>query len=416
MRTPLMAFMVLALGCGPGPQGGPSDDTSSGSTSIYTSSTSDPAPDAGSIDECSAAEISYVSEPKALCTDDGTFCVYRALELVLEDEYTIEVIGDVDHDGFADLVRAGRNHSKLEIWYGASRCGFSRRVTSLVDGDSRDLLLVDLDLDGQDDLLRAGLVGEVPEHELRVELLRTRQDGTLDVQASAKLPNGSPTLAAADIDADGRLEVLYASGSNIGIIFTGAPQWSLVSEINLKGDAGGIGAGDFNDDGYVDIVSNQYYYVDDLTAADDRLLLAGDGKGGFDLSFYFFTSWTSPGYRVATGDFDGNGVTDFVMTGDAVYMDSSGGIKHQQLIDAALFPSAGDVNGDGFDDLINKGVVWLGGPDGLRDALVLTSEPWRQALGDLDQDGIDDIVHIDGDFPGSMLGKRRLQVFLSSPP
>ena len=166
----------------------------------------------------------------------------------------------------------------------------------------------------------------------------------------------------------------------------------------------GLGLGDLNSDGRLDMVSPNPGEV--------AVLLNSSGDG---ISF----EPTSPvpattPFAIGLGDFDGDGLLDLI-TGSGENSavvelfagDGSGGFEafaHSPIQFAAGAKNliVGDFNADGFADAIvvsyqsPDALVILGGPEGIQTGtLPGEAHPWGLAAADFNADGFDDLVIAD---------------------
>ena len=202
---------------------------------------------------------------------------------------------------------------------------------------------------------------------------------------------GSSVSGAGDVNGDGYDDIIAgaetnnAGGANAGraYVFYGGPGADLAADLILTGEAASdrfgasvAGAGDLNGDGYDDVVVGAY----------------GNDAGGTDAGRAY----------VYLGGATADSAPDFVLTGEAT----------SDLFGVSV-ATAGDVNGDGYDDVIvgahhsdaggndaGRAYVYFGGPgaDSVAD-LVLTGEAAGDGLGrsvatagDVDGDGYDDVI------------------------
>lgn len=201
------------------------------------------------------------------------------------------------------------------------------------------------------------------------------------------------------------------------MVFYGSASGNPVAGTFLYGDEIGDyfgnsvdGAGDVNADGYDDIVisgSSTFVYL-------------GSADGITDVR----SSVPESGYQVAgAGDLNGDGYDDIATTGGAVWVyygsaagvTTGGGTRLSALdgnSDAIVVAGTGDINGDGFDDLIGGNysvgedregalAVYFGGAGQVSDTpgVVINGDESRDGLGfavasagDLDGDGYDEVL------------------------
>jgi len=226
-----------------------------------------------------------------------------------------------------------------------------------------------------------------------VRVVALGPDGPVGPPSDVALPAGaSPTaITAADLDGDGRRELVVASGPTATLSVVQVPDAAgpLSTRTDLSAGTpgkpvpgfGAVLATDLNGDGHPDLVTGRGYGLD---PDDGYVALTGDGAGGFGPPVLV----ASPG---AAGGFGDSG----------------------PLLSA-------DVNGDGRPDLLLGGIltgvkpgqsfgalrVFITAPDGTLIPLgtPFPGEPtWSLVdsvrLADLDGDGTSDIAFLDGDTP-----------------
>lgn len=252
------------------------------------------------------------------------------------------------------------------------------------------------------------------------------------------------SLASGDFDGDGRPELMvgardYSGGEsregrvelyrNEANSFQSAPFWKYEPDDSYDQVGSAIAAADVNGDGYDDVVAG--------APGANRVLVFFGGPGG--LSFISqVIAGPVPGYSGETvanaGDTNGDGYED-VLVGDPnpgtrrayLYLGSSDGLGIQPAwsLDVGQYgsqnvrsvSSAGDVNGDGYADLLVGATksAWLfsGGPLGAATNASWTVSTYSGSTlgvivgsaGDTDGDGFDDVLV---GMPESWNGEARL--------
>jgi hypothetical protein len=174
------------------------------------------------------------------------------------DGATAVLAADLDLDGDIDLASASANDDTL-AWYesfdGTGTAWIERTITTAADGAAA-LALADVNGDGRPDLLAAS--------ELDDTVAWYRNNGTAALFRGeiviSGLADGARGVAAADVDGDGDTDALSAS-SNDGTIawhentdsLGGA--WTAHPISAAAGGARSVAAGDIDDDGKIDALS-----------------------------------------------------------------------------------------------------------------------------------------------------------------
>jgi len=191
---------------------------------------------------------------------------------------------------------------------------------------------------------------------------------------------GQNVGSAGDVDGDGRADLLVSGQDGIPVgtsayteagrayLFLGAasPFGAAASaELHAPSEQTPLtfgGAGDFNADGYADLVLGALGETTELLGSATGFGTAGSLSQPFPLLPNTTASYS---YRVvAAGDLDGDGYDEIVTSYDSIYT-YSGGARGAVSPAASFTPPgesatiygyhvipSGDINGDGFDDLV----------------------------------------------------------------
>jgi hypothetical protein len=192
--------------------------------------------------------------------------------------------------------------------------------------------------------------------------------------------------------------IAVAAGNNVNIIYPNPTRTGYQDKVNLGSTTNyGVAFEELNGDGYIDLVV--------ASSGGTTKILWGSASGTYsntgakDLS-------TDNGYKVDTGDFNGDGWYDLAVssygTGTNGYLFLNGGSgdfgSSPDITITAVdcyYVKTGDVNGDGFDDVLfsySDTSVFYGGASGVDGTSDATLTGIVFHVGDLDGDGIDDVI------------------------
>ncbi|AWM40013.1 FG-GAP repeat protein [Gemmata obscuriglobus] len=174
---------------------------------------------------------------------------------------------------------------------------------------------------------------------------------------------GSVDLASGDFNRDGVADLLVAAGAGGGPhikVFNGGDGGELASffayDVRFVGGVS-VAIGDVNGDGTLDIITG-------AGAGAGPHVKAFDGRTFAEVrSFFAYDTGFRGGVSVAAGDVNGDGFDDIITgtgAGGASHVKVFGGADGAVLLSFFAYPAfgggvsvaAGDVNGDGFDDII----------------------------------------------------------------
>jgi len=297
-------------------------------------------------------------------------------------------VGRSDHDfngdGYADLAAAG--NSKVTVYSGAAttpwssvQIPFASGEVAMAVGDMNGDGFSDLALGVPHDATTATGAGKVA-----VYFGSATFNNVADLQvfgfAASNAMGTSVAFGNYDADAydDLTIGTLYYSGptgtGRVDVLFGGATP-NAAADVTYFGSGGQdfgitVGAGDANGDGYDDLALGYRYWDGFFFSLGGKLYLgSGIGPGAVTSS--------SAGPSASAGDVNGDGYEDFIYRDFAgiilLTSDASGpvggGLFGAPAASAQIGVAIGDVNRDGYDDVAlgdanSSGQFWiyLGGP------------------------------------------------------
>jgi hypothetical protein len=280
-------------------------------------------------------------------------------------------IGDLDGDGFSDLVVEldASNPNQQVFWYRNSGSGAFQRVAGLLPISATDFVaqicLGDVDGDGDLDILVAsrgrGMGGPIQlllntgggtfaaapgnlpatvESGYAMQLVDLDGDGDLDIvraeidrtrvlinngagvftdQSVARMPQHlgqMPTcIACGDLDGDGDIDLVFGMGTlhvlqnNGAGVFTDITAQAVPTGTDAVVD---VALADFDGDGRLDIAPSTFDQHTGGTVQGDVLL--NDGQGHF-FGQRYLPAFLDIGYGIAAADFDRDGDIDLLVSG-----------------------------------------------------------------------------------------------------
>ncbi len=303
-------------------------------------------------------------------------------------------VGDVDEDGALDLVSfttAGQR-----VIFGNGDGTFREAVDHYdidqqgVQGRGPESYLIDLDGDGHLDIVEAA--GQ------STGIIRVRPgdgSGAFGVPRSVDIVQGAGPLAFADIDHDGKLDIVHVGTSS------GGGGTDLPDAVVYAGKRDGLVdmlATDLNDDANEEVLA--------INEDSDRLTIyVGDNLGGLTRQPDLLTGRAPRAVTVA--DLDGDGRLELITANRAgrslsVFSGSiAAGYTHSEFPagNGVIDVEAGDLDDDGHVDLVALDdssralLVYAGngtGELGIPTAIALGDKPGKLTLGDTNGDGIID--------------------------
>lgn len=192
----------------------------------------------------------YINDGKMKFTDKTEECGLKS------DGTVINVVGDLNGDGFPDLICLEEHHTKFNVYLNDGKGHFTKKEDALIglgkarkpsDADWGQGIVTDFDNDGIPDIIMNG------KHFLYV--LRGNADGTFEYInkkwgisefATAAVNEG---LCFGDINEDGMLDIITCGGDmdknkRVNVFRNDLPKqnWVRVRPVGAKGNRGAAGA------------------------------------------------------------------------------------------------------------------------------------------------------------------------------
>ena len=303
-----------------------------------------------------------------VCAEAGPTFVEVPMEAG-DGRYAGVAAGDVDKDGRAEIL-AGRRDGAEGLCLFSFEGGRWGRTQIRRSGQYGGVALADLTGDGVPDVIAVKTDGRPA----GLELFRTRLNGgepRFDPLASPFTEKGCDDVAVGDIESDGDLDLALATrGAGIQVLLNEGDGESF-RRLSLPTDVyedSGIGMGDVNGDGRLDVVSSNH------PGENLRLFLCSDsGRVSYGPARTEGLPGAGIGFKIVIADFNGDdhgdlavgsqreGVRIFYGNGcsgpESSWWRETRPAEHGRQ---TMQISAGDLNGDGRPDLAfssNRGII-----------------------------------------------------------
>ncbi len=336
-------------------------------------------------------------------------------------------IADINDDGIPDLIVTHVSGGRVAIFIGNGNGTFERTDTSpYVGSQTYNIIVGDVTNDGLNDIIT------VSTYNLNkvLTVITGNGDGTFSTASDINplLPWMTPisfqgAFDLLDANNDNFNDVIYNKGANCFVLYSnGDGTFNTVPDTLMSGLVGFYKSADINHDQFSDIIALGMEYDD---AWGDSVMYGyiNNGDGTFqppvrtNISVIHSVGTWDALIGLPVADFNGDGEVDIAFMGsDKIFRsylgDGAGGFAVQPGTENTIISpywGAGDMDGDGYIDMVGLGQYHLGifknNGDGTFQPAV-TSVDWffekGFITGDLNGDGADDLVG--QDFPSNFIG------------
>ena len=314
---------------------------------------------------------------------------------------------DVDRDGDIDVLSASENGDKI-AWYesdGGSPPTFTERVISTSADGARSVFALDLDGDGDTDVLSASRDDD--------KIAWYESDGgsppTFTERVISTTAGFATSVFALDLDGDGDIDVLSASISDDKIAWYesdgGSPPTFTERVISSSANgAASVFALDLDGDGDIDVLSASF--IDDKIA-----WYESDGGSPPTFTERVISTTANSAFSVFATDVDGDGDTDVLSASNVdskIAWYENDGASPPTFTERVISSSADnpisvfatDVDGDGDIDVLSASILddkitWYesdgGSPPTFTERVISTTADFAHGVFTTDVDGDGDI-------------------------
>ncbi len=226
-----------------------------------------------------AADLNHNDRPD-LIQEGGGIVLDGVTPFLLPGPAFSPAVGDLNRDGHQDIVAIDKFEERtLRVSFGDGRGAFPSTATVGswdADTEARNLAVADTNRDGSADLLVTLINWRTRNAAMHV--FAGRGDGTFDAATVTPLAAGTNAMAVADMDRDGRFDVLLSfvrdgeHNLTLQVLFgDGRGAFSRTIEHSVPANIVDIAVADANHDGQLDVIGVTFEVL---------LVMVGKAQGG----------------------------------------------------------------------------------------------------------------------------------------
>ena len=292
---------------------------------------------------------------------DGTFQVH--VDYPTGKGPSSVAIADLNGDGNPDLVVTNSTDNSISVLKGNGDGTFQSHMDRPANDLPQSVAVADFNHDQKLDL---ALVNVGPDQaQGNISILMGNGDGTFHNPVQYPAAVGTNSLTVADLNADGIPDIVVANSDTFHVttgalnvfIGKGDGTFQTATTYDFGLGASSVAVADLNGDGKVDLAVSTFD-CSTVPGPDSVSIFLGKGDGTFGQPDSFRIG---PGGWIVAGDFDGDGLMDVAITSGnnnavSILLGAGNGTFRSQVdFGTGNGPSslvAGDFNGDGHIDLV----------------------------------------------------------------
>jgi hypothetical protein len=302
----------------------------------------------------------YIGSELRILTNNGSGSFVFAVSLTGCALPGMVTVADVNSDGKPDLISPSLNANTVVVFTNSSAGGFALASATPVGPTPFAAAAADVNSDGKLDLITAN---NASGNGNTLTVLTNNGAGGFALASSPTVGNGTVWVTAADVNSDGKVDLISANygasgtGNTLTVLTNnGAGGFALAASPVVGNGPISVVAADMNGDGKVDLIAAD-------AAAYTLSVLTNNGAGGFVIASSPAVG-TSPNAVIAV-DVNGDGRIDLITgnnnsTVSILTNSNPGNFTLASSPATGVTPygvAAADLNGDGRVDLVSANLI-----------------------------------------------------------